>query len=129
MKFIKKTDLIILSAVLILCAGGWFAYRQIYGHRAAKAEIYYRSQLVETVDLTAGADRRFSVPQDKNVIFHVFSDGSICFEESDCPDKVCIHAGRLRTPGESAACLPNEIVLKIVSASPRGADGPDRMTG
>lgn len=129
MKFIKKSDLVILSVVLVVCAVAWFSYQNLFGNKAAKAEIYYDSQLVQTVDLTAGVDRRFSIAQNKNVVFHVFKDGSICFEESDCPDKICIKAGKLHTIGESAACLPNKIVMKIVAKDQRSADDLDLVAG
>nr|WP_319487676.1 NusG domain II-containing protein [uncultured Caproiciproducens sp.] len=129
MKFIKKTDILILVVALVLCLTAWFSYQSIVGKKAAKAEIYYKSELVETVDLTAGVDKSFSIDQNKNVVFHVFKDGSICFQESNCPDKICIHAGRLRTIGESAACLPNSIVLKIVAKDQRSSDDLDAVIG
>lgn len=129
MKFIKKTDFIILSIVAVLCLAGWSLYRYEFGKTAAVAEIYYKSDLVETVDLVRGTDRRFSIPQNKNVVFHLFSDGSICFEESDCPDKICIKTGRLSIVGQSAACLPNQIVMKIVPKNRRNPGDPDLVIG
>lgn len=129
MKFVKKTDLIILAVVLAVCLGAWFSYQFVVGKKAAKAEIYYKSELVKTVDLTAGVDKSFSIEQNKNVVFHVFKDGNICFQESNCPDKVCIHAGKLHTVGESAACLPNSIVLKIVAKDQRSSDDLDAVIG
>lgn len=129
MKFVKKTDGLILLAILVLCGAGWLFYQHEYGSTAAVAEIYYESKLVETVDLSQGVDRRFSIPENRNVVFHQFSDGSICFEESNCPDKICIRAGRLRTVGQSAACLPNRIIMKIVPKNGRGADDPDLVIG
>lgn len=129
MKFVKKTDLIILAVVLVVCLGAWFSYQFVVGKKAAKAEIYYKSELVKTVDLTAGVDKSFSIEQNKNVVFHVFKDGNICFQESNCPDKVCIHAGKLHTVGESAACLPNSIVLKIVAKDQRSSDDLDAVIG
>ena len=129
MKFIKKTDFIILAIALAVCAGAWFSYQFVFAGKAAKAEIYYKSKLVETVDLTAGVDRKFSIEQNKNVVFHVYKDGSICFEESNCPDKICIRAGKLHTIGESAACLPNGIVMKIVAKNQRSADDLDIVVG
>jgi hypothetical protein len=129
MKFMKKTDLIIISVILVVSAIAWVSYHLIFGQRAAKAEIYYKSQLVETVDLTAGADKIFTIPQDRNVVFHVYKDGSICFEKSNCPDKVCVRAGKLHTIGESAACLPNSIVMKIVAKDERSSDDLDMVVG
>jgi hypothetical protein len=129
MKFAKKSDFIALAVLLLVCAGAWFGYRQYFGRQGTAAEIYYQSKLVETVDLTRGVEKRFSIPQNKNVVFHLYRDGSICFEESDCPDKICIRAGRLRAVGESAACLPNQIVLKIVAKGSGGADDIDMVAG
>lgn len=129
MKFVKKTDIIIIGIILILSVAGWFTYRLLFNQKAAKAEIYYHTKLVETVDLTAGVDKSFSIPENKNVVFHVYKDGSICFEKSDCPDKICIRAGKLHTVGESAACLPNSIVMKIVAKDKRSSDDLDAVIG
>lgn len=129
MKFIKKADVVILLVLFAVCSAGWLLYQKEYGSKAAVAEIYYKSELVETVDLTKGVDRRFSISQNKHVVFHQYSDGSICFEESNCRDKICIKAGRLKTIGQSAACLPNQIVLKIVAKDGRKTNGPDMVIG
>ncbi len=129
MKFMKKTDIIIVSVILIISAIAYVSYHYVFNQKAAKAEIYYKSQLVQTVDLTAGVDKRFSIPQNQHVVFHVYKDGSICFGESDCPDKICIRAGKLHTIGESAACLPNSIVMKIVAKDKRSADDLDMVVG
>lgn len=129
MKFAKKTDAVIILILVVLCTGGWFGYRAFFGNRAAVAKIYYQSKLVETVDLTRGVDKRFSIPQNKSVVFHLFSDGSIRFEESNCRDKICIRAGRLDTVGQSAACLPNQIVMKIEPKDGRSSDDLDMIAG
>ena len=63
------------------------------------------------------------------MVFHLYKDGSIAFEESDCPDRVCIHAGRLKTAGQFAACLPNGIVMKIVPEKERSEGDADIVIG
>jgi len=126
MKFFKKSDIIILVLIAAVSLSVWAVYKNVYAKKAAKAEIFYKNQLVETVDLSMGEDRRFSVPQDPNVVFHVYEDGSIRFEESDCPDKICVKTGRLRTVGETAACIPNKLFLKIVEANKRESDTDNR---
>lgn len=116
MKFFKKTDLIVIFLIVIISVVSWIIYNSVFSKKTAKAEVYYNNLLVKTVDLKTGEDKRFSIPENKNVIFHLYKDGSIQFEESDCPDKICIKAGRLKTVGQTAACIPNKIFLKIVSA-------------
>lgn len=114
MKFFKRTDIIIIVGILAVSGIGWGIYNSIFAGEQVKAEIYYYSKLVKTVELNTGKEERFSLPEDENVVFHLYKDGSIAFEESDCPDHVCIHAGRLKREGQFAACLPNGFVMKIV---------------
>lgn len=129
MKFFKKTDLIIIAAIIAAGLVIWLIYGRIYGGRAAKAEIYYGNELVETVGLEGGRERTFSIPQKPSVVFQVDNDGNISFIESDCPDKICIKTGKLHIVGQNAACLPNGVVLKIVPADRRSGDEPDIIIG
>lgn len=128
MKFFKKTDIIIIIILLIVAV----AFIKIYGYinegKASVAEIYYESQLVEMIDLKDGVDRTFSIPQEEHVILRV-ENGTIRFVESDCPDKVCIRSGELRIVGESAACLPNKITVKIVPKGNHSDDDIDIIVG
>ena len=58
-----------------------------------------------------------------NVMFQV-KDGQIAFVKSDCPDQICVRAGFLRRAGQMAACLPNGLVLIILSGADANGD-PD----
>lgn len=116
MKFFKKSDVIIIALIVIISIAGLIIYNSVFSKKRAKAEIYYNNSLVKTVALNTGVDEKFSIPQNKHVVFHLYKDGSIRFEESDCPDKICIKTGKIKTVGETAACIPNKIFVKIVSA-------------
>jgi hypothetical protein len=116
MKFFKKSDILVILTIILVGAGLWIVYRNFYSSKPAKAEIYYKSQLIKTVALDNGKDETFSIPQNPHVVFHLDKTGTIAFEESDCPDKICVKTGKLSRVGETAACLPNEIILKIVPA-------------
>ena len=129
MKFLKKTDIIIISILILVSLLAFVIYKLAFADKPAKAEIYFKSQLVETIELSGGEDRIFSIPQKQNVTLHLNEEGSINFEHSDCPDKVCINAGKLRTVGESAACLPNEIIIKIVSSGKNNDSDLDFIVG
>lgn len=50
------------------------------------------------------------------VLFEV-RDGAIRFMESDCPGQECVHAGFLKRPGSSMACLPNRISVTVQGQS------------
>lgn len=129
MKFFKRTDLVIIIGILGVSGISWGIYHFFFAEKEVRAEIYYYSELVETVDLNRKEDRIFTIPQNEKVVFHLYKDGSIAFVESDCPDKLCIHAGRLKTAGQFAACLPNGIVVKIVSDGKRSEEDLDLVIG
>lgn len=97
MKFFKKTDLIVIFLIVIISMVSWIIYNSVFSKKTAKAEIYYNNSLVKTVDLNTGTDKRFSIPENKNVVFHLYKDGFIQFEESHCPDKICIKTGKIKT--------------------------------
>lgn len=128
-KFFKRTDIIILLVIIAAAIICFLIYENYASYKPAVAEIYYYSELVQTVGLNSGVDQTFTIPQDENVVFHLYPDGGICFEQSDCPDKVCIHAGKLHSVGQSAACLPNGIILKIVPAEKRNENDLDIVVG
>lgn len=129
MKFFKKTDVIIIAVILAFSGISWVIYDTAFSDKAARAEIYYYSELVQTVELEKGEEMTFSVPQEEDVVFQLDTEGNIAFIQSDCPDKVCIKAGKLHQVGQFAACLPNGLVLKIVSAGQLGNDDADIILG
>jgi hypothetical protein len=124
MKFARKTDVIIIAILVLVAILSWMLYTDVLGKKGTFAEIYYRSELVKTVDLSSGSEDTFSIPQEPDVVFHLYEDGSIAFVRSDCPDQVCVHSGKLSLAGQQAACLPNLAYIKIVSEK-TDPDTPD----
>lgn len=125
MKFFRKTDLIVIVVLLLLSGAAFMTYMYMAQDEEAKAEIYLGAKLMKTVDLSTGKEDIFSVPGKENVVFHLYEDGSIAFEHSDCPDQVCVNSGKLHIVGQSAACLPNELILKIVPRNSTGGQKND----
>ena len=124
-KFASKKDLIIIG-ILLLISFVWLGIRNLTSDpkTGVRAEIYYNSSLVKTVDLDYGIDEKFAVPGQPEVILQV-NKGKIRFYSSTCRDKICIHAGYLSRPGESAACLPRKVAVKLVGTGNSRKDMPD----
>jgi len=129
MKFFKKSDILVVIVIVLISTISLVIYNNIFSTKPAKAEIYYKSELIKTIDLHTGLDKTFSIPQNEHVVFHLYKDGSICFEKSDCPDSICIKTGKLSSIGETSACLPNKIILKIVPLKTRNDDDIDMIVG
>ncbi len=111
----KKKDVIIIAIILLFSIFFYTFYQLIYKNTKLFAHIYYENELLKIVDLSTCKTECFSFNENKNVVFKTYSDGSIEFFSSDCPDKICVNSGRLSTVGESAACLPNKFFIKIVT--------------
>lgn len=124
MKYARKSDLIIIAAVALLALAFFILNKYFFAQKGVYAEIYRDSTLVHRVELLTTNEGIFSVPGEPDVVFQLYADESIAFIESDCPDKVCIRSGRLKNAGQFAACLPNRILLKIVSDD-KEREGPD----
>ncbi|MGE5613710.1 MAG: NusG domain II-containing protein [Bacillota bacterium] len=124
MKYLRKMDLILIAVIAVLALGFWLANRFFFMEKGTYAEIYRNSRLVFRVKLSTAKEGSFSIPGEPNVVLHIYSDRSIAFIKSDCPNKLCIRSGRLKDAGQFAACLPNKIMLKIVSDE-KDREGPD----
>ncbi len=114
----RKSDLIIIL-VCLLVALIFFLPTFISSGENLTAVIVHNGETVKEIILTDETDEIFEV--DGAVIK---AEGmNIYFEDSDCPDKVCVRSGKLTSKGESAACVPNRISVYI-----KGSDNFDIMT-
>lgn len=122
-KAFNKTDLILIAAVLLaalLIFGLWAYLNKTDGTREGRISV--NGVKVMTVDLSKNAV--FSVPEKPEVVFEV-KDGAVAFKSSNCPDMVCVHTGYISLNGQMAACLPNDIVLSIITIGNLSPDDAD----
>ena len=54
-----------------------------------------------------------------------FENGRIRVLEADCPDKVCVVTGWLSRPGQTAACVPGRLMVRIIADKGDGGVLPD----
>ena len=110
-KLLTKRDALLIALILItgLSMLGFHQWRNSVDADFITAEIRsdYGIYLV-----SLGEDRTFYIIP--NVIFEV-ADGQIAFVKSDCPDQICVRTGFISRGGQMAACLPNGLVLSILS--------------
>lgn len=114
----KKGDKIVLSliCILIICSLlGIYGYRLFYKNKKVSAVIKHEGNIIKTINLNkVNKAYEIKIPSKDNH-FNIIKveKGRIRFEDADCPDKVCVKAGWLKNPGNSAACLPHKIIIII----------------
>ena len=109
----------ILWGVLALAVLGcalWLSLPR-YGSTDCTAEIWIDGEMVRAVYLPQAADEEILLEAYGKEVLLEIRDHRICFQHSDCPDKICIHNGWLGREGEQAACLPNRVSVILTDGS------------
>lgn len=50
-------------------------------------------------------------------------DGRARFRAGPCRNQVCVHSGWLRHSGDTAACLPNRVSIRLIGGGEERVDG------
>ena len=76
MKLFRKTDILVIAAIIAAAAVIWMLYSNAVSGRPVKAEIYYYSDLVDTVELVPGQEKTIPVQHNENVVLQLDGDGA-----------------------------------------------------
>lgn len=72
-------------------------------------EFYAKEKLNDKVYKEFEIDSKYG----KNEV--IIQNGFVHIHESDCKDNICIKKGKISKIGDSIICLPNRLIVKIVS--------------
>lgn len=67
-----------------------------------------------------GKTMRYKTSYGCNVV--KIEQGSISVFEADCPDKLCMHQGRISRPGQILVCLPNRFMVELRGGAEDASD-------
>ena len=129
----NRTAAFILTAFLIILCMGSLAYlfiRRSGGSPDGQIiRIYRDSVLIEEIPFDAIKEERrvrYSTP-DGGYNIVSFSPEGVSITEASCPDKTCIHIGRIRDSSLPLVCLPNRLVITI-SDPEEDSTAPDAVS-
>lgn len=117
--------IIVFSFVALLCLAIWLFISNAFS-QSMIVGIYKDGSLVEKIDLNSvTGEREITLSGDfgDNVI--LVSNGRIEMKSADCPDKLCVKHGELKSSSSPIVCLPNKVVIKFEE----NTDGADAKTG
>lgn len=112
-----KKDLILVLVILVIVSIGFLVTRILHRQPAAVVEISVDGEVTAS----------YPLDQDTDVVLHgvgggtnhlIIQDGSAWITEATCPDKVCIHQGKINENGQMLVCLPNRLIVKVSSSEP-----------
>lgn len=106
---IKKGDVVLIIFLCLLCVF-LFALPLFSADKAAVAAVWHNGEKIEEIDLFA-VHESYKITVGGCVL--LVEEGGIRFSDADCPDKLCVRSGRLSKNGDTAACVPNKVVVVI----------------
>lgn len=111
----RKGDFLLLGGLLLFgCLIGFFLL--LTGQAGSQVQVRVAGSVVETFSLNQ--DRRYPITgANGGANLLVIQDGQAWIEEASCPDGLCVHMGKIDRDGQSVVCLPNQVVVEVVSGS------------
>ena len=115
---ITKGDIILIVSLLVLCIG---LFTVGFGRsESLRAEIYVNGEKAHSIALSE-VDESYTI--NENYCQLLIEKDGVRFVYSDCGDKLCIKKGKLKSQGDTMACVPQKVVVIIKSDSKKQIDG------
>ena len=117
--------IVVFSFVALFCLGIWLFISNV-SSQSLVVGIYKDGSLVEKIDLNSvTGEREITLSGDLGDNVILVSNGRIEMKSADCPDKICVEHGELKSSSSPIVCLPNKVVIKFEE----NTDGADVKTG
>lgn len=116
---LRRGDVLVILLLAVL-AGAILLVTHLTARPGTRAEIT-TPEGVLTLSLEEDQIREITGRDGIRVVIRI-EDGRACFEESGCPDQICVHSGWLSSAGQSAACVPAGVALRIIGGEDDGLD-------
>lgn len=113
--FRLKVGDFIIAIVIIAIAAVNLALFTFKSSDNISAVIIKDGKAIRTINLSSLTKKETVQFDDKYKIVITAEKGRIRFAKANCPDKVCVQTGWISKAGQSAACLPARIIIKIIA--------------
>ena len=106
-------DAAAIAFVLLLALGTFLILGRQGAGSGRRGEIILGGEVVCVIDLDTSPDREIELGGEYPCTIAV-RDGEIGFVRSTCPNGDCVRSGMLKAPGDTAACLPDRAVVRVI---------------
>ena len=147
-QYIRKADIILFIALIVIGLAASAALTLSRTDAGADAKVVIESGGDLYARYPLAEDRVIVVPAPKQIradapaadsnkpasekydYYNVvtISGGKVSVTEATCKNQVCVKHGEISHPGESIVCLPNRMVVRIVSGGSEEGGGYDSVT-
>ena len=111
----NKSDLKLIIIVLVVAIIIIFMIALSNDEKNKKALVYYDNKIVEEIDLSIIERKEYTVDGYNGVVKIIAENGKVKVQEEESPLHICSKQGFIENAYESIVCLPNKVIIKIVS--------------
>ena len=123
---IKKADIILL--IIILAVGIPLSVLSLTaGTTGDRVEISLNGRVCGTYPLHE--DRVIEVTKDGHTNHITIKDGQVSMSYSTCRNQVCVNTGAISQTKDVIVCLPNRVVVEIISSEEGKGGDADVISG
>ena len=124
LRYVTRGDVILIILLLVISVVSNAGVRHFRSAgKVAVIEVIDDNGPHRVMELSLDRDTRETVTGLLGKTSIVVENESIRIEQSPCPNHYCVHMGRLRYGGEMAVCVPNRIIVTVVSHDKDSFDG------
>lgn len=119
-KWLKKGDFIIAAVIVLAAAGSVFPF--LLENSSKKYCVITKDNvIIKQVELTNHTTQTVQVDGDYHNTVQI-QDGAVWVSQSDCPNQLCVHSAPISHSGQAIVCLPNHVLVRIVSSGEQEVD-------
>ena len=107
----KKRDIILIASILVV-AIAFFLIVELTKEEGAGVVV--KVDGVEVAEYSLSKSGTYPLNGGTNIL--VIEDGCAYLSDANCPDKLCVHQGKISRTGEVITCLPNKLTVTVFGA-------------
>lgn len=110
---LRKGDLCVIAGILFL-AVGIFLIILLPSSEKKNCVVLQDNAIIREIDLSAQRSETITVSGEYENIIEI-KGGKVRILSSTCPNHTCVSSGWISKSGQSIVCVPNHLLIKIVS--------------
>ena len=107
----KKRDVILIAAVLIIAA---VLFLVVELTKKDGAGVIVKVDGKQVAEYSLSENATYELNGGTNIL--VIENGKAFLKDANCPDKLCVHQGKISRTGEVITCLPNKLTVTVYGA-------------
>lgn len=107
----KKRDIILILSVLLIAAALFLVVEMT---KKDGAGVVVKVDGKEIAEYSLSENATYELNGGTNIL--VIENGKAYLSDANCPDKLCVHQGKISRTGEVITCLPNKLTVTVFGA-------------